>query len=185
MCRRNSCTQKLKYDQLITSQLISYECKTDTARVAQIHTYQKMNIVKIILAVIFFPVYLIAADNDPSSDLIGKWNGMPQKNTTLSLQFDGNMNVIWIVDDTDTDVDVEAEYIIKKSDTMYLIKIHNFNKESHAHQIFKGIITFLDKDTIKMYGEYFRSEEGSTYPDEFGKDTVILNRNTNRNKSEK
>jgi hypothetical protein len=144
-----------------------------------------MKIVKFTLLVIFLPVYLIAADTVSSSDLIGHWTGKPQENAMFTLQFEGNMKAIWIVNENDNSLNVEAEYVIKKRDNIYLIKIHKFNKKSHKYQIFKGIIKFLDKDKIKMYGEYFKSEEGSKYPDEFGKDTVILNRNTIRNKSDK
>lgn len=143
-----------------------------------------MKIVTFALLIIFSAVHVIAADTVPSSDLIGHWTGMPQENSILNLQFEGNMKVIWIVNENDNYLNVEAEYVIKKRDDIYLIKIHKFKKKSHTYQIFKGIIRFLDKNKIKMYGEYFKSEEGSKYPDEFGKDTVILNRNTILNKSD-
>ena len=144
-----------------------------------------MKIVKFTLLVIFLPVYLIASDTVSSSDLTGHWIGMPRENTILILQFEENTKLTWMVNENDEYLKIEAEYNIKKLDDIYLIKIHKFKRKTHKYQIFKGIIKFLDKDKIKMYGEYFKSEEGSKYPDEFGKDTVILNRNKSRNKSDK
>jgi hypothetical protein len=38
---------------------------------------------------------------------------------------------------------------------------------------------------MKLYGENFKSEAGSKYPDDFGKDSIILDRNNTQNKPDK
>ena len=144
-----------------------------------------MKILKFTLLAIFLPVYLIAADTISSSDIIGHWIGRPKENTTLNLRFEGNMKLTWIVNENDENLMIEAEYVIKKRDDIYLIKIHKFKNKPQKYQIFKGIIKFLDKDNIKLYGENFKSEAESKYPDEFGENSIVLDRKNTQNKSYK
>lgn len=101
---------------------------------------------------------------------------MPQKNTALEFIFEKNKKLTWIVSDNGQIDKIEAQYEIKQQGDVHLIKIHKFKNTYYEYQILKGIIKFLDKDKIKMYGEYFKNEKESKYPSNFGEGTVFLMR---------